>query len=582
MRPRSIFSIISVLLLLISSSLAASASSLVDDVWVPPNFPKQGYVNVTFADNSGVLMGAGAPHLEWRNGKSGSESLQILCTGLDDPRCSKTTGKFIYFTRLVACSDTNRVDCIESLSAIRNGVEVQGVEREVFPKVVRTKYLADASKSLPLASSGALWNFPSIGHPGGEDFFVNAVLSGSKESNASQFKTDGISITVSAVDLRKTTKDDGSSYVLENSRPADGTFLGAVGIYPPYEDEQYLCVMSGDGLCANRRALPAGLGFKMTLRLSSSPSGWLHGRIGDGNLAISPLEGQSGIRLSVEGSSVRVASLGFAYPWKEIPTEIQTKYNSGEFTNQSKLPTIGCRWCSEDPLINTLVSNPLAYGQDAFQELSAWTALRKDTADADLNTWSVRSLSEFEMEDAIGCFAKKGQVSGFVSTNATVYSAGPPKLIKGSLDYQVAAPHFQSDGAELLGRYRLIVRSEVARCVYGFSAAPVSARVTVTSADGGSQIATTSVTERNGWISLSADNFTFSSPVIKVKLEQKVEPTTTPTPVASPLPVVVSPSSTPEASKPKTKNAIVCVKGSSTKRVSGKSPKCPKGFKLRA
>ncbi|MFM8841780.1 MAG: hypothetical protein ACKOFU_03580, partial [Actinomycetota bacterium] len=276
-----------------------------------------------------------------------------------------------------------------------------------------------------------------------------------------------------------------------------------------------------DSLCANRRAMPEDLGFKLVLRLSTSPSGWLHGRLGDGNLSIASLNKDGGVRLSIAGTTVRVPSLGFAYPWSEIPTDVQAKYLSGEFTNQSKLPTIGCRWCSDDPLINTLTSNPFAYGPDAFQELEAWIGTRKDRADADLNTWSVRSLSETEMEGATGCFAKKGQINGFVSTNATVYSAGPPKFVGGTLDYQVAAPHFRSDGEELLGRYRLIVRSDVARCVYGFTKAPISGRVSVTSSNGSSQIATTSVVERSGWISLSADNFTFSNPVIKVKLQQK-------------------------------------------------------------
>lgn len=506
---------------MLPTSVVASTNSLIDDGWVPPDFPKQGHVNVTFADNSGVLMGAGAPHLEWRNGKNGPEFLQLLCSGLDDARCSQTSGKFIYFTRLVACDDVNTIDCIEGLSAVRSGVEIKGVQRGTFPKVIRTSYSPDLTKNLPLSSSGALWSFPGVSHVGGSDFFVNAILSGSKGAKDAKFRTDGISITVSAVDLRKTSKDDGSSYVIENTRPPVGTFLGAAGIYPPYEDEQYFCVMSGDSLCANRRAMPEDLGFKLVLRLSTSPSGWLHGRLADGNLTISPLNKDGAIRLTVEGSTVRVPSLGFAYSWGEIPADIRTKYLSGEFTNESKLPTIGCRWCSDDPLINTLTSNPFAYGPDAFQELDAWLGLRRDKADADLNTWSVRSLSDGEMEGAIGCFAKKGQVNGFVSTNATVYSAGPPRLVNGTLDYQVAAPHFRSDGEELLGRYRLFVRSDVARCVYGFTKAPISARVSVTSSNGGSQVATTSVVERAGWISLSADNFTFSNPVIKVKLQQK-------------------------------------------------------------
>lgn len=558
MRVRYSIGLCIAMFVLFTYPIKATANSLVDDGWVPPNFPKQGQVNVTFADNAGVLMGAGAPHLEWRNGKNGADFLQLLCRDLGDPRCSATNGKFIYFTRLVSCNETNRLDCIESVSALRNGVTYQGVQKETFPKSIRTSYVNDPSKNLPLASSGAIWSFPGVQHVGGEDFFLNAILTGSKSAKDAKFLNDGISINISAIELRKTSKDDGSSYVLENTRASDGTFLGAVGIYPPYEDEQYLCVMSGDGLCANRRALPSELEFKLVLRLSSSPSGWLHGRLGDGNLSITPLEEKNAIRVSIQGSTVRVPSLGFAYSWRELPKEIQSKYTSGEFTNQSRFPTIGCRWCSDDPLINTLVSNPFAYGPDAFQELDAWKEIRKDSADADLNTWSVRSLSEYEMEGAASCFAKKGQINGFVTTNATVYSAGPPKIVSGSLDYQVAAPHLRSDGSELLGRYRLIVRSDVARCVYGFSQAPVSARVTVTSSNGTSQVATTSVSERNGWLTLSADNFTFSNPVIRVVLQQQKD---------GDGGTVIS------------RKTIVCTKGKLIKKISAVNPKCPIGYK---
>ena len=546
------------LLFMFSVITLASASSLVDDEWLPPDFPKQGYVNVTFADKSAVLMGAGAPHLEWRNGKFGPESLQLLCKSLDDPRCSKSSGKFVYFTRLINCSTTNQIDCIESVSASLNGTVISGVQKDIFPKNVQTSYMKDEKTNLPLASSGAIWNFPGVKHLGGEEFFIDAVLTGTKDAKESKFQNEGISVKISSIELRKTSKDDGSSYVLENSRPSDGTFLGAVGIYPPYEDEKYLCVMSGDGLCAHRRALPENLSFTMVLRLSTSPSGWLHGRVGDGNISISSLGNQQGVRLSVQGTSMRVPALGFAYSWSEIPSQIQTKYLANEFNNESTFPTIGCRWCSDNPLINTLVSNPFSYGPDAFQELNAWIDIRKDLADSDINTWSFRTLSDYELKDTELCFAKKGQVNGFVSTNSTVYSAGPPKLVKGSLDYQVAAPHFRSDGSEFLGRYRLIIRSDVARCVYGFTQAPVSARVTVTSANGSSQVATTSVTESSGWITLSADNFTFSNPVIKVVLQQqKVNQGVTSV----------------------SKKTIVCTKGKVVKKITAVNPKCPVGYK---
>jgi hypothetical protein len=154
------------------------------------------------------------------------------------------------------------------------------------------------------------------------------------------------------------------------------------------------------------------------------------------------------------------------------------------------------------------------------------------------------------MKDSLGCFRKKNRVNGFVSTNATIYSAGPPRLIKGTLDYTVAAPHLRSNGDETLGRYQLIMRSDVARCVYGFGSAPVTASVSVANSNGIAQVATTSVTESDGWLSLNADNFTFSASTIKVKLSQA-----------------------------KGKRTLTCIKGKSSRVITGTAPKCPAGFK---
>jgi len=87
--------------------------------------------------------------------------------------------------------------------------------------------------------------------------------------------------------------------------------------------------------------------------------------------------------------------------------------------------------------------------------------------------------------------------------------------------------------------------------LYGFSNAPISASISVVSADGSNDVATTAVGEKNGWLSLSAANFEFSSPTISVKLSQAATKKTT----------------------------IVCVKGKLSKSVSGINPACPSGYK---
>jgi hypothetical protein len=104
-----------------------------------------------------------------------------------------------------------------------------------------------------------------------------------------------------------------------------------------------------------------------------------------------------------------------------------------------------------------------------------------------------------------------------------MYIDGPPTYdaAKGSLDYKVASTHYEADGkTEFKGTYQLLMSSAVARCIYKFTSAPVSASVSVTSEDGQPNVATTVVREKDNWLTLGAYNFTFSAPTVSVKLTQ--------------------------------------------------------------
>lgn len=103
-----------------------------------------------------------------------------------------------------------------------------------------------------------------------------------------------------------------------------------------------------------------------------------------------------------------------------------------------------------------------------------------------------------------------------------------------------------------LGSYDLLMRSDVARCLYGFTAAPVSASITVVNDGVNKAVGTSVLKEKNGWLRLSAYGFTYSNPTIKIRLTQK--------------------------NKFK-KTTIVCLKGSSSKKVTAIGPKCPSGYK---
>jgi hypothetical protein len=175
----------------------------------------------------------------------------------------------------------------------------------------------------------------------------------------------------------------------------------------------------------------------------------------------------------------------------------------------------------------------------------------KDTAAAITTAWNFSTLNS-QFANGNVCMSDKTRVVGVVTTNATALSDGIPVFAKGMLDYKVAGLHYAPDSKTLNeGTYDLIMRSDVARCLYGFTSAPVSAKISITGEAGENKVATTVVAEKDGWIKLGAYGFTFSSPTISVKLSQAKAVKTT----------------------------ITCTKGKLVKKVTGVGPKCPAGYK---
>jgi hypothetical protein len=152
-----------------------------------------------------------------------------------------------------------------------------------------------------------------------------------------------------------------------------------------------------------------------------------------------------------------------------------------------------------------------------------------------------------------------------------MYIGNPPTFNQAdqTLDYKVMSPHYLPDGSEFKGSYDLLIKSDVARCIYGFSNAPISASVSIVSSDGTAQVATTVVNEKDGWLTLSAKGFTFSAPTLRVKLSQKADP--------APAKVEPTPTATPKAAAKKI--TISCVKGKVVKKVTAVKPSCPAGYR---
>jgi hypothetical protein len=170
------------------------------------------------------------------------------------------------------------------------------------------------------------------------------------------------------------------------------------------------------------------------------------------------------------------------------------------------------------------------------------------------------------------CLNDPARVLGIVTTNAMGYNPGSPEFKDGYLNYKVAGMHYAPDGKTLiLGSYDLLIKPDAARCLYGFSKAPVSASISVIGENTGA-VATTLVSESSEWIKLSAYGFNFSSPVISVRLTQE-----------KPKEVITEvKNETVKSTTVRKSVSILCVKGKTTKKVSGINPKCPSGYKKRS
>jgi hypothetical protein len=311
--------------------------------------------------------------------------------------------------------------------------------------------------------------------------------------------------------------------------------------------------------------------------LHTRVAGWLHGRLNNSVANISTTSDGNQL-VEVSGNAAVVPALLTWQHRDKLPISLQDYYakNSellcqgtgfGGSLDGSPNGTV----CNARYMLRELTN----FTQQEMDEFLLWLPILNDTAPYAPTQWSFQSM-ENNYNDPKNCFKDPSQLSGLVATNSAMYISGPPSFNTNdqSLDYKVASPHFLPDHSVFKGTYNLIIRSDVARCIYGFSSAPIKASVSIQSSDGGTQVAATTLNETNGWLSLSASGFTFSNPTIHVKLSQDA-PVVAPTaPITPDVPGAIAKQATPAK-----QITITCVKGKTTKKVTAVKPTCPTGYK---
>jgi hypothetical protein len=488
----------------------------------------------------------------------------ITCTDAKDPSCANQRAFMEFLAYLQECTDRVVTNCVASVTAVKDdGTEVRGEFIRRIPAKGPTEFEGDPSRKIPDGSSPGLWRFAGISHQGGTEFLIAVSLGGRSPRDASVRNSGQLRMAILPVSSVTPAREGGVMKIGLNS---DGSY-SIQGAF----DRSHIYHSPNEAL--NRWPFPTGIKYRLTVRLRDPQLGWLHGRVLQPSARIT--NDVNGQEITVEAAPVAVPLIDTWTKWSELPEWLRAYYTERRPGGDFCKGWVEDKW--EDLCIN--VGGNSSANEDTMRVFLEWVKIAKDEAVASKSTWSVRSMRDDEITGKAECYQGEKTFVGFVATNSTVYLAGPPAFNPEaqSLDYKVASPHFFKGGLNY-GTYSLLMRSDTARCIYGFSDAPISATVSVLASDGSAQVATTNVAQKDGWLSLNAAGFTYSSPTVRVAIKQEIPAqVVTSTPTSTPSPTA-SPSSVLSVAK-KTKKTILCTNGVRTTKVRAENPKCPKGFK---
>lgn len=491
-------------------------------------------------------------------------SLTGYCNAVDDAVCSKAK-KLEAVAIMPPCLSPSDNYCIESVYAIIDDKKISGSYIESVPTKLEHTFTGDSKLNLASGGTASVWKIPGVMNGAGNENYVVKTYLRQKSVRNSDGTVQPFSVNMMSLGFFATNPVTG------NFPPPQANNGGGDGFV------KFGCSTNSDTLCERRTSFAPGARYGIVLRFAKAPVSWFYGRLGKAFIDSKPES--YGISMTVEGEPVLVPVVAGFSPWNQLPPYLQSRYQQGDGFGYD-----GNKNGETDP---TKWQFRALHTADDFAALKAWLPLLSDKATIMTPQFFLNSVPENAMGNLLSCFTKGGQVNGLVTSNATAYTPGPPNFNQQdqSLDYQISAPHYTAGGNLMKGTYDLSIRAEVARCIYGFSSAPIKASISVVSENGVASVATENVGEKDGWFRLGAYGFTFSQPKLRVKLTQERAPESAPVnngkPATSPGTTPMSaPMTTPKAAnKPPKSVTIKCVKGKSVKMVTSSYPSCPPGFK---
>lgn len=412
-----------------------------------------------------------------------------LCQTVDSGPCLDPTLSYIMGESILpVCSESISENCIIGLS-VGNGPSVSpaafggALDGFTFP--------ANPTKGVPAGGTVSVWNSPEFPHSGGDSYAVSAQINWYLSGGKISFRD--LTIRVAAVQERFSAQSQVTvPYTVVSQVPGANRLQGRAANHNPGKNG---CFYTQSQICAYEQEFSPGTRLKLILNVSNRVTGWLYGRLKDPLVSISSIgNGQS--RVEIEAEPVTVPKLHVRWNIADIPDVIDDRMGRGAFGDGN-----------------------LMAGSTDQESFGIVQKLRRQTADVATGQKTYWSLaSRLGPQQCVG--ASSG-VAGIITTNAMVFSGGAPKFENGYLNYEVAGMHYQPDGKTVQpGTYDMLIRSDVARCLYGYSNAPISATVAVVGDGVEQKVASTLVSERDGWLKLAAYGFTYSEKEVKVAISQ--------------------------------------------------------------
>jgi hypothetical protein len=474
-----------------------------------------------------------------------------FCDEFNTRGCNLDSSASLSITSILPVCATAIENCVESLQITKSDGSVVNAKFEKYFKGKTFSGIPDLS--MPGGSRPSLWIATGVPNSAGtEEYVVNTSMSWNYRAGVASVNTFQASVYA--------IQDKFSAGYTDSGITTGPNINGKFGSYTNTGEINFLgtCIATEAGYCAERVEFAPNTRINLKLKLSNKVTGWLQGRISSPVIDLTTIDVNYN-SLSVTADVVNVPMMYAQFKKSENNAFVNDAYDN--------------KWYSSLGFNGRSEWRQFAPNQQVGMDMvTALSSAAKDTAAEVRTYWNVSSLPNISNNP---CMADTSKLIGFVTTNAMSYSGSAPNWDGSSLQYKVAGLHYLPDGKTLAtGKYDLVMRSESARCLYGFTSAPISASISIASADGEQKVATTVVNEKNGWLYLAASGFTFSAPIINIKLTQEAVKKEEVLAV-TPAPVMATPKA---AAKTTT---IKCVKSGKIKTVTALKPKCPAGYRLK-